>query len=415
MRRVDERQLGSALSRFTQDEARVVVAGNYATPYALLGLVDRALPRYRLVSLNAQLGVPDREGVVHETPFVGPGIRYSPRLVYLPARLSLVPRMFRTSLVPDIVLLHTTPPRGGRVSLGIEVNILPAAVEAVRRRGGLVIAQVDEHMPWTDGDALLSVEDVDLALPADLPLPLQLPAPPSAVGGAVAERVADLVLDGATLQVGIGAVPDAVLSLLRGHRDLRLWTEMFSDGVLQLERAGAMDRNQPLTASFLFGSPELLEWVGDNPRVQMLRTETTNDPACIAQQPRMTSINTALQVDLFGQANASWIRGRVYSGLGGQSDFVAGALHSPQGQAILALPAWHEKANLSTIVGHLDGPASSFQYSWVVSEHGRAAVWPQSAQEQARQIVEQVAHPDVRSALRQEAIALGLRPAEQAG
>jgi acyl-CoA hydrolase len=216
------------------------------------------------------------------------------------------------------------------------------------------------------------------------------------------------VADGSTLQAGIGAIPDAVLARLRDRRGLRIWTEMFSDGVLELERAGALDGHDPLVASFLFGSAELLAWAHDNPRIRMLRTEKTNDPALIARQRLMVSVNTALQVDLFGQANASWVQKRIYSGLGGQSDFVVGALHSDGGQAVMALSSWHPKAQLSTVVGRLDGPASSFQHSWIVSEHGRAAVWSQPHQEQARQLIEHVAHPDARATLWDEAQGLGL-------
>jgi acyl-CoA hydrolase len=406
MRQLSESELAAALGGL--EEPRVVVPGNHATPQALLSLVDAALPRYRLLTLNAAEGMPDREGVVHETPFVGAGVRHSPRLVYLPARLSLVPRMFRTTLPPDVVLLHTTPPRQGVVSLGVEVNILPAAIEAARSRGGVVIAQVNEQMPWTTGDALVRTEQIDYALSTSEPLPTHAPGRTSDLARAIAEHVAPLVPDGATLQAGIGAIPDAVLSELKTRSGLRVYTEMFSDGVLDLERAGALDRDHPLVASFVFGSAELLAWVHDNPRVRMLRTERTNDPAQIARQPKMTSLNTALQVDLFGQANASWINHRIYSGLGGQSDFVVGALHSRGGQAVMALSAWHPKAQQSTVVSRLDGPATSFQHSWIVSEYGRAAVWSQPLEEQARQLIEQVAHPDARAQLRDDAVELGV-------
>lgn len=407
MREVGEQGLRSALASYTGDQPRVVVAGNHATPRALLAALDAVLPRYRLVMLNAQAGVPDRDGIIHETPFVGPGVRDSPRLVYLPARLSLVPRMLATTLVPDIVLLHTTTPRDGAVSLGIEVNILPAAIEMVRRRGGLVIAQLNAHMPWTCGDSVVSTELIDLAFEAGQPLSAPDAGRPVQADDPIADRVARLVPDGATLQAGIGAVPDAVLASLRHHRRLRIWTEIFSDGVLHLERAGALERDRPLVTSFLYGSTELLDWVRDNPRVLMRRTEIVNDPARIARQRRMTSVNTALQVDTFGQANASWIRRRVYSGLGGQSDFVVGALHSRDGLAILALPSWHPKAQQSTMVSRLDGPVSSFQHSWVVSEYGAAALWPQSQRAQARQLIDNVAHPSAREQLLEQSYATG--------
>jgi acyl-CoA hydrolase len=182
---------------------------------------------------------------------------------------------------------------------------------------------------------------------------------------------------------------------------------MFSDGVLALEAAGALDRDEQLVASFLFGSSELYDWVDSNRRVRMLRTEITNDPSEIARHPQMTSVNGALQIDLFGQANASWAGGRIYSGFGGQSDFVVGALHAADGLAVVALPSWHPKANVSTIVAALDGPATSFQHSWVVTEQGAASIWPGSSQDQARHLI-QVAHPDARAELQREARARGL-------
>jgi len=403
-----EALVASQLARYSDGVPRVVVAGNHATPFELLRVLDRELPEYKLVTINGQRGLPDREGVLHESPFVGPGVRQSQRLSYLPSRLSLVPALFRTSLPPDVVLLHTSPPRDGVVSLGIEVNVLPAAVEAVRRRGGVVLAQVNPHMPWTAGDALLSTEELDGMFLADRPLAVDTATTGSAAGEAIADRVSRLVGSGATLQAGIGAVPDAVLSAMSRHRRLGVWTEMFSSGVLGLERAGALDTDRPIVASFLFGDADLLAWVDDNPRVRMARTETSNDPARIACQPQMTSINTALQVDLFGQANASWIGGRIYSGLGGQSDFVVGALHSEGGQAVLAVPSWHPKARTSTVVSQLDGPVSSFQHSWIVSECGAAAIWSHPQTCQAHEIIESVAHPSVRARLREEAAVRGL-------
>lgn len=395
---VSSAQLSRELTARSAGVSRVVAAGNFATPRELLALVDRALPAYRLFTLNGQPGLPERPGVVHETPFVGAGVRRSPRLQYIPARLSLVPRLFADTHVPDVVILHTTPPRDGKVSLGIEVNVLPAAVEQARRHGRLVVAQVNPRMPWTFGDAELSTDLIDFGLDVDEPLPSPSPSAASSVADEIGARVAALVPTGATLQLGIGAVPDATLASLLRHRRLRLWSEMFSNGVLALEAAGALDVDVPVVASFLFGSPELYEWVHRNPRVQMRRTETTNDPGRIARQPAMTAINGALQVDLFGQANASWVGGRVHSGFGGQSDFVVGALHATNGTAIIALPSWHPKADTSTIVPLLDGPATSFQHSWVVTEQGAAAIWPSSAEEQAHNLIA-VAHPRARAAL----------------
>jgi acyl-CoA hydrolase len=390
---------------------RVVVSGNHATPWHTLALVDGALPTYRLWVLNGQAGLPDRDGVTLETPFVGPGMRRSHRLSYFPSRLSLVPMLLGSVTPPDAVVIHTTRPRDGKVSLGTEVNVLPAAVEAVRRREGLVIAQVNDRLPWTYGDAELDLTMVDVLVEADEPLTHGAVAVVDEQSARIGALVADRVSDGATLQAGIGAVPDASMHGLVGRRGLRIWTEMFSDSVLALERAGALDPTVPITASFLFGSEELLEWVDDNERVRMTRTEVTNDPGRIAQNPAMVSVNTALQVDLFGQANASRIQARIHSGFGGQTDFIVGALHSPGGQAVIALRSWHPKADVSTIVPLVDEPVTSFQMSTVVTEQGVAEVFGHHQHEQARQLIEHAAHPSVREELREEAIELGLYPA----
>jgi acyl-CoA hydrolase len=399
--------LQSALRSLPADP-RVVVSGNHAVPWHVLGLVDESLEQYRLWSLNAPGGIPDREGVTPETSFVGAGMRRHPRLSYVPSRLSMVPHLFDNRLPPDLVLVHTTPPRDGKISLGVEVNVLPAAIEAARRRGAIVVAQTNSDMPWTFGDAVIDVDMVDVLVPADGPMPH---APVSVVdedsaiiGGFVAERVSD----GSTIQAGIGAVPDATMHGLTGRRGLRVWTEMFSDSVLALERAGALDREVPITASFLFGSPELMDWVDGNHRVEMRRTEVTNSPALIARNPGMTSVNTALQVDLFAQANASRINARIHSGFGGQTDFIVGAMHSQGGQAFIALRSWHPKADCSTIVPLVDEPVTSFQMTSVVTEQGAAEIYGNDQEEQARQLIENAAHPSVREELWEEAVELGL-------
>jgi acyl-CoA hydrolase len=320
----------------------------------------------------------------------------------------MVPKLFDTRLPPDAVVLHTTAPRDGHVSLGVEVNVLPAAIEAAHRHGGMVIAQTNRAMPWTYGDAVLDLDLVDVLVEADGPMPL---APVSLVddeSASIGDVVSDRVPDGATLQAGIGAVPDATLHGLVRRRGLRVWTEMFSDSVLALERAGALEREVPITASFLFGSQELLDWVDGNHRVEMRRTEVTNDPALIARNPAMTSVNTALQVDLFAQANASRINARIHSGFGGQTDFIVGAIHSRGGQAFIALRSWHPKADCSTIVPLVDEPVTSFQMTTVVTEQGAAEIHGNDQQEQARQLIEHAAHPSVREELWEEAFELGL-------
>jgi acyl-CoA hydrolase len=382
--------------------------GNFATPWRALAILDAAVGEYRLFVLNAQRGMPDRDGVILESPFVGPGMRGRDGLRYFPCRLSLVPGLLGGPLPPDVVLVHTSTPVDGTVSLGVEVNVLPAAIEAARARGGLVVAQMNPNMPYTYDDAVLPVGEIDYAIEEGTPLPSPAPRPSSRVTQVIGERVAALVPEAAALQPGIGAVPDAVLAALTPRRGLRVWSEMFSDGVLALEKAGALDETSPVTASFAFGSAELYDWADRNHRVRMLRTEKTNDPGLIARQPRMTSVNTALQVDLFAQANAGRVHGVIYSGFGGRPDFVVGALHSPGGHAIIALPSWHAKADVSTVVPRLTGPVTSFQHSFFVSEQGAAAIWGHDAASQARQITDEVAHPSVRDELRKGARRLGL-------
>jgi acyl-CoA hydrolase len=406
MRLISESRLAAVLSGLP-GTPRVVAGGNFATPWRALRVLDGAVAEYRLFMLNAQPGVPDRDGVLLESPFVGAGMRGKQGLHYFPSRLSLVPHLLKGTLLPDIVVAQTSTPADGTVSLGIEVNVLPAAIEAVRARGGLVIAQFNPRMPYTYGDSVMPLEEFDYAIEADEP-----PAGPAprALGDAartIGERVAALVPAAATLQLGIGAVPDAVLESLRARRGLAVWSEMFSDGVLALDKAGALEPDTPITASFAFGTEELYDWVDRNPRIRMLRTEKTNDPGLIARQPRLVSINSALQVDLFAQANAARVHGTIYSGFGGQTDFVVGALHSPGGHAIIALPSWHPKADVSTVIPRLAGPVTSFQHSYIVSEQGVATIWGHDAATQAQQMVDHVAHPDIRDELRVAGRALG--------
>jgi acyl-CoA hydrolase len=408
MRVLSERQLAIVLGGLA-GAPRVVAGGNFATPWRALAVLDGAVAEYRLFALNAQPGMPDRDGVTLESPFLGAGMRGRARLRYFPCRLSLVPALLRGALPPDVVLVQTSVPSDGTVSLGTEVNILPAAIEAARARGGLVIAQLNPRVPYTYGDAVLPCDVVDYAIEAEAPLASPPERPVSETSALIGDRVAALIGDGATLQAGIGAVPDAVLAGLCHRRGLAVWSEMFSDGVLGLAKAGALDPGQPVTASFAFGTADLYAWLDRNPDVQMLRTETVNDPARIAQCRGVASVNSALEVDLLAQANATWVKGRVHSGFGGQTDFVVGALHSPGGQAVIALPSWHPKADVSTVVPKLVGPVTSFQHSYIVTEQGSAAIWGQDASGQAQQIIDHAAHPAARDQLRESAAGMGLR------
>ena len=407
MKVVNREQLAKILSALPHNP-RVVASGNFASPSALLSVLDASVPEFKLHMLNAQNGIPDREGITYESSFVGPGMRRHPRLVYIPSRLSLVPVLFRDHYVPDVVLLHTSERRHDTVSLGTEVNILPAAIEAAKERGGLVIAQSNPQMPYTYGDAQLYEHEIDYLLEVDEPLATKPTTQFTEITRNIGDRIAAMISDGSTLQLGIGAIPDSVLNTLVDRKNLRIWTEMFSDGVLELHRRGALDEDIPITASFIFGSEELYQWLNLNRSVRMLRTEKTNDPGQIARQAKMTSINAALQVDLFDQANASHVNGQIYSGFGGSTDFIVGALHARGGASFMALPSWHPKANKSSIVPRLTENVTSFQHSYVVTENGVADCFGHSLQQQASALIEQAAHPSAREALREAASRLGI-------
>jgi len=406
MRVINYEQLKSLLAGY--EYPRIVASGNYAPPNTLLKAADESISHFKLNMLNAHPGIPDRDGIEFESAFVGPGMRRSPRLHYIPCRLSMVPILFRDHYRPDIVFIHTSPKRYDTVSLGVEVNILPAAVEAARSRNGIVIAQANKQMPYTYGDAQIYESEIDYLIEVDEPL-LEKDAPELSdlqleIGG----RIASLIENHSTLQLGIGGVPDAVLASLKNRKEMRIWTEMFSDGVLDLEKSGILDQEMPINASFLFGSRELYDWVNLNRRIRMRRTEVSNDPSLIARQAKMNSINSALQVDLYDQANATYVRGEVYSGFGGSTDFIVGSLHSRGGQSFIALPSWHPKANVSTIIPRLATPVTSFQHSYVVTEQGVAACFGHPTKEQAFNIIKHAAHPTAKEELEKVAAEMKL-------
>lgn len=400
MQRVTAEHLGRVLEALPAG-IRVVASGNFATPKALLELTDAHVSEFRLFMLGAQEDIPNREGVTYESPFLGPGMRRSQRLNYIPSRLSLVPILLANHYQPDLVLLHGSAVRDGKISLGVEVNILPAAIEATRKNGGLVIVQANPRMPYTFGDAEISLDDIDFLIEVEEELTEAPNIPLNETSLEIGSLIARRVVDGSTLQLGIGAIPNAVIASMQKHRGLQIWSEMFSDGVLGLAQTGAIDPDSTLTASFLFGSRNLYDWVNLNERVHMLRTEVTNDPGVISMQSRMVSINAALQVDLADQANASYVAGQPYSGFGGSTDFIVGALHSPGGASFMALPSWHEKTNNSNIVHRLTEPVTSFQHSFVVTEQGVAECFGTSASEQATNLIEKAAHPSARESLRE--------------
>ncbi|WP_455130506.1 acetyl-CoA hydrolase/transferase family protein [Propionibacterium acidifaciens] len=391
------------------DEPRLVAPGGFSTPLELLALLDARLDRWALFCVNAPAGIPSHEGVTHETIFLGPAMRASGRSRYFPMRLSLSTRLFRTTCPPDVVVLHTTAPRGGRVSMGIEVQVMLGALEAVRARDGIVVAQVNPRMPFVHGDGVLSVDDIDYGVEIDHPM-ITIPEPvPDEASLRLGELIAARVEDGSSIQAGIGAVPDAVLGCLHPRRGLRFWSELVSDGAMLLDRAGALDPDEPLIGTFMLGTQEFYDWVDDNPRVRLRRCEVTNDPAIISTLPKVVSVNTAMQVDLFAQTNATRRGDRIYSGTGGSTDFLVGALHSPGGEAIIALRSRHPKAGVSTVVPKIASPVTSHQMSAIATENGIAQVFGNDEDEQARQIIEHAAHPDARDELREAGGAMGLK------
>ncbi|MGI9198544.1 MAG: acetyl-CoA hydrolase/transferase family protein [Candidatus Nanopelagicaceae bacterium] len=406
MRVINYEQLKSLLAGY--ENPRIVASGNFAPPNTLLKAADESISHFKLNMLNAHPGIPDRDGIEFESAFVGPGMRRSPRLHYIPCRLSMVPILFRDHYRPDIVFIHTSPKRYDTVSLGVEVNILPSAIEAARSRNGIVIAQANKQMPYTYGDAQIYESEIDYLIEVDEPLLEKDAAEISDLQLEIGERIASLIENHSTLQLGIGGVPDAVLASLKNRKEMRIWTEMFSDGVLDLEKSGILDQEMPINASFLFGSRELYDWVNLNRRIRMRRTEVSNDPSLIARQAKMNSINSALQVDLFDQANATYVRGEVYSGFGGSTDFIVGSLHSRGGQSFIALPSWHPKANVSTIIPKLTTPVTSFQHSYVVTEQGVAACFGHPTKEQALNIIKHAAHPDAKAELEKSAAEMNL-------
>jgi len=418
VRTLDLDQLGSLID-IRRHDLRVVTSGNCCAPLRVLGALDELLGSWRLHLLNAPHGIPDRPGVMLETCFVGAGMRHNERLVYFPMRLSQVPMLYERRLGVDIVVAHTSVPHGGSVSLGLEVNVLPAAIAACRKAGGVVIAQVNPQMPYTFGDGELPLDTFDAVVEVDEPV-LTHEAPPTderaAAGGLTraesAQIIGDLVArrvpDGATLQLGIGEIPDAALDGLRAKHGLAIWSEVIGDGVLELDQAGALDPTRPIVTSAVLGSAEFYAWAHRNERLRVLRTETTNAPSVIARNRLMTSVNTALQVDLFDQANASRIGSRIFSGFGGQTDFTVGAIHAAGGQALMALRSWHPSADASTIVPQLSAPVTSFQHTAVITEQGVAELALRDEKEQAVHLVEHAAHPDARDELWEQALSLGL-------
>jgi 4-hydroxybutyrate CoA-transferase len=392
-----------------------------ATPSVLLdALVERApdLLDVKVVHLHIEGPgphlAPEMAGhFFHRALFIGPNARAAVsegRAEYIPAFLSDVPSFFRRGILPlDAVFMNVSrPDEHGFCSMGTSVVAMPAAVKAAK----VVIAQLNDLMPRTLGDTSIHVDQIDFGVDVSVPPYTHLMAPVGDVERRIGEHVAELVPDGATVQMGIGAIPAAVANALHGKRDLGIHTEMMTDVVLDLVEAGvvtgACKEINPgkVVATFMLGSERLYRWVDDNPMVEMRRVEYTNDTAVIRRFKRMVAINSAIEIDLTGQVCADSIGPRMYSGVGGQMDFIRGAALADDGRAIIALPSTAAGNTVSRIVPFLSQGAgvvtTRAHVETIITEWGVAEMHGRSIPERARQLIA-IADPRFRDALRDEA------------
>lgn len=345
----------------------------------------------------------------HTAFFIGPNTRdaiHQGRADFMPVFLSEIPELIRSRRVRiDAVLIQVSPPdRHGYCSLGVSVDVVRSAVDTA----SLVIAEVNPNMPRTLGNSFVHASRLDCMVPVDYPLFELMIEPADTISQEIGRHVASLIPNGATLQTGIGKLPHAVLSSLGNHHDLGLHTEMLSDSAAELVQAGVINGRKKsllpgkIVTSFVMGSRKLYEWVHDNPALEMRPTEFTNDPAIIARNDRMISINSALAVDLTGQVAADTLRGRFFSGIGGQVDFIRGSRRSQGGRPILALPSTAEDGKTSRIQAVLEAGAgivtSRGDVHYVVTEYGIADLWGKNVRERAMSLIA-IAHPDFRSEL----------------
>jgi 4-hydroxybutyrate CoA-transferase len=395
-----------------------------ATPERLLAaLVDRApeLHDVSVVHLHIEGPAPHLAPEMaghfrHRALFIGPNARQAVndgRADYVPVFLSDVPRLFRRGLLPlDAVFLNATPPdRHGFCSLGTSVEAVHAAMEAART----VIVQLNPALPRTLGESFIHVSAIDLAVEVDeAPHEVRVPHIGD-IEQRIGQYVADLVPDGATLQLGIGAIPAAVGAALGHKHDLGIHTEMFTDTVVDLVEAGVVtgarkERNRgKIVCAFMMGTRRLYDFVHDNPMVEMRPVDFTNDTAVIRTFSRMVAVNSAIEVDLTGQVVADSIGHRLYSGVGGQHDFVRGALLADEGRAIIALPSRaHDRSRIVSTLQEGAGVVTTRAHApTIITEWGVAELFGRSIHERSEALIA-VAHPDHRERLRFEARQLHL-------
>jgi acyl-CoA hydrolase len=395
----------------------IFVHGAAATPTTLLDALVRRdeLQEVKLFHLHLEGNVsfvkPEHSDRFFSTSlFTGPSLRQpinAGQAEFLPIFLSDIPSLFTSGRVPiDVALLQLSPPdRHGYCTLGTSVDTALAASQSAR----YVIAEINEQMPRTLGNTLVPFDRLHAFTLTDRSLPGYVASKPTPVEELIGGHVADLVPNGATLQMGIGAIPDAALRRLFGKHDLGIHTEMFSDGVVDLIEAGAVTnrlkgvhRGRTVT-SFVSGSRRLYNYVHDNPFVEFHPCDRTNDTAHIRRNDRVVAINSAIEVDLSGQVCADSIGFRIYSGIGGQMDFMRGAFLSPGGVPIIALPSTAADGTVSRIVAALKPGAGVVttrgHVHWVVTEYGAVDLFGKSLRARAEALTS-IAHPDFRRELR---------------
>ena len=404
---------------------RVIIGHACGEPTALVEAMVRRAPEFENVEVahmvamgQAKYAQPGMEkSFRHNALFVGATTRKAveeKRADFTPCFFSEIPRLFKENILPvDVVLMQlSTPDKDGFCSFGVSADYTQPAAECAK----VVIAQINSQMPHTGG-AKIHIKDIDYIVEENEPLIELKPPKIGDVEKAIGENVAKLIDDGATLQLGIGAIPDAVLLFLKNKKDLGIHSEMFSDGVVELANAGVVTNKRKnvhpskFTATFLMGTRKLYDFVDNNPDVELYSVDYVNDPYVIGQIDNMVSINSALQVDLMGEVNAEMIGRRQFSGVGGQIDFIRGASRSKNGKSIIAMPSTAAKGKISRIVLTLDEGAavttSRNDVHYIVTEYGIADLRGKSLRQRAEALIA-IAHPDFRDALKKQAIEAGL-------
>jgi len=412
----------TALQAVTEikDGDRVVIGHACGEPVALTRALGERMTQLRDVETVHMVGMgeslycaPEASGHIrHNSVFVGAGERQAiaeGRADYLPRYFSHIPALFTDgSLTPDVALVQvSTPDKHGYVSFGVSVDYTLAAAQNAKT----VIAQVNRHMPRCHGDCFMHLSEFDFIVEEDIPLLELQPGELGEIEKVIGGHCAELVPDEATLQLGIGALPDAVLLNLKGKKDLGIHTEMFSDGVVELVETGTITNRKKtlnpgkMVATFLMGSKRLYDFVDDNPTVMMASAEYTNNPFVIAQNDKLVSINSCVQVDLMGQVCSESIGLRQISGAGGQVDFVRGATMSKGGVSIIAMPSTAKGGAVSKIVPFTDqGMAvttSRCDVMYIVTEFGAVNLQGKNMRQRARALIE-IAHPNFHDSLTEE-------------